>query len=99
MKTFMPKIFKTKKNTSPENEAPVYTISDGKFFRTITHPKGWSENPDYILGDDGKLYRTEYHWQGVSALPDYEFRGDRQLYRTGNHPDGPVSEPDYEIRD
>jgi len=78
---------------------PVYTMTNGRLFRTVNHSLGWSEHPDYILAADGKLYRTEYHADGNGELPDYEFRGDRKLYRTGSHPDGLQIEPEFEICD
>ena len=99
MKTDSPKLFKNSKNPAFENKVPVYTINDGHFFRTINHPKGWTEHPDYSLGSDGKLYRTKHHWLGYSNLPDYEFRGNRQLYRTEHHPEGHSDIPEYEIKD
>ncbi len=86
-------------STSGQADFPIYTINDGKFYRTIKHPLGWSENADYELGKDGKVYRTEYHSSGTSILPDYEFRGNGKLFRTSNHPDGPSGLPDYEIQD
>ncbi len=99
MKAITPKIFKTPHHHTADTIEPVYTIRDGEFYRTISHPHGWSENPDYRLGDDGKLYRTGHHRLGRSELADYEFRNSRYLYRTINHPDGTIDDPEYELRD
>ena len=99
MNQYNPKIFKTSTTYSLENDFPVYTIIDGKLFRTAFHPLGWSEHPDYDFGNDGKLYRTEYHKLGFGRKPDYEFSKDKKLYRTQNHPEGLNDDPDYEIRD
>ncbi|MBI9090616.1 MAG: hypothetical protein JEZ12_15475 [Desulfobacterium sp.] len=78
---------------------PIYTMRDGFLFRTVGHPMGWSEHPDYRLGEDGKLYRTKYHLHGMGRLPEYEFGKDGKLYRTENHLEGRGSEPDFEIVD
>jgi len=91
------KLFKTDGSTA--DDFPLYTMKDGELFRTIAHPLGWSENPDYVFGNDGKFYRTKYHPQGLAELPDYEFRGDKKLYRTNNHPSGFGDNPDYLISD
>jgi len=78
---------------------PIYTLRDGYLYRTIGHPMGWSENPDYRLGEDGKLYRTKYHLRGMGELPEYEFGKDGKLYRTENHLQGRSIEADYEVMD
>ncbi len=86
-------------STSGQTDFPVYTITDGKLYRTIKHPLGWSEHADYELGKDGKIYRTEHHPSGTDIHPDYEFRGCQKLFRTPNHPHGPSDLPDYELQD
>ncbi len=78
---------------------PVFIIQDGKVFRTVYHPAGWSSLADYELKADGKIYRTPNHGLGPGASPDYEFRGDKKLYRTESHPDGPHDLPEYELFD
>lgn len=91
----LPKIFRTS-STYPY---PVYVLKDGKLFRTIFHPNGWSDNPDYELGNDGKFYRTEYHELGINLKPDYEFGKEKKICRTLNHPNKDINIPEYEIRD
>ncbi|MCP4624145.1 MAG: hypothetical protein GY850_11500 [bacterium] len=86
-------------STSDQTDFPIYTITDGKLYRTIKHPLGWSEHADYELGKDGKLYRTVHHPSGTGSGPDYEFRGSGKLFRTSTHPDGPTDLPEYEIQD
>ncbi len=93
------KIFRLSGKMIEKNDFPVYTVSDGKLFRTVEHPLGWSEQPDYSFENDGKLYRTKSHPQGSSNLPDYEFRNNRKIYRTESHPDGPGDEPEFVIHD
>ncbi len=99
MNQYNPKIFSTSDSCSLDKDCPVYTIIDGKLFRTAFHPLGWSEFPDYYFGDDGKIYRTKYNKLGFGSKPDYEFSKDGKIYRTKNHPDGFRDHPDYEIRD
>ncbi len=99
MRQHLLKIFKVTDNRNTEFAEPVYVMQDGKFFRTAFHPEGWSQHPDYDLGNDGKIYRTEYHHNGFGELPDYEFGKDMKLYRTENHPEGRQDFPDYQIRD
>ena len=99
MKQHQLKIFKVSTPTLLNNKEPLYLIQEGKFFRTVFHPNGHSEQPDYDLGNDGRIYRTENHPQGFGRLPDYEFGSDRKLYRTPNHPDGEKKTPEYEIAD
>ncbi len=86
-------------SASGQPDFPVYTINDGKLYRTIKHPLGWSEHADYELGKDGKIYRTAHHPSGTGSGPDYEFRGRGKLFRTSTHPDGHNDLPDYEIQD
>lgn len=95
MPNHLPKLFKI----SSTDQYPVYTLRNGKIYRTVFHSKGWSENPDYEFGNDGKFYRTEYHELGANSLPDYEFHKDQKVYRTENHPNGIELSPEYEIRD
>lgn len=91
------KIFSTV--MSAEDRTPVYVLTDGKVFRTAFHPNGWSDKPDYDLGQDGLFYRTAYHPDGIGQLPDYEFGKDRKLYRTSTHPQGRIEGPEFEIND
>jgi len=99
MKYHFPKIFKLSDKPSSTVRFPVYILRNGKLYRTIFHPKGWSDHPVYKFEDEGKLYRTEYHELGFGLHPDYEFGRDRKIYRTKNHPDGKADMPDYEIQD
>jgi hypothetical protein len=82
-----------------KSNEPVYTITDGKFYRTVFHPSGWSALADYELGPDGKLYRTASHPLGPGKAAAYEFRGDCGLYRTAGHPQGASDLPEYELCD
>ncbi len=99
LKRHVPKIYMVGSEKSGDHDCPVYTITDGWLFRTVNHPMGWSEFPDYEFGNDGKIYRTKNHPRGESESPDYEFRGNRRLYRTANHEDGSSEIPEFEIRD
>ena len=94
----MLKVF-TLTQTDKNDDTPVYILTDGKFFRTAFHPDGWSDQPDYDLGDDGRIYRTKSHPKGFSKLPDYSFGKDRRLYRTADHPDGKSDAPEFVIQD
>ena len=94
----MLKLFKLA-NRKRTADTPVYMLKDGQFFRTVYHPNGWSDQPDYDLGNDGKIYRTKNHPHGIGDLPDYEFGTDRKLYRTHTHPDGNWDMPEFEITD
>lgn len=98
MKQHMLKLFKLT-DKEEMSDTPVYTLKEGKFFRTAFHPNGWSDSPDYDLGNDGRIYRTENHPNGFGDLPDYEFGKDRKLYRTPSHPEGIRQTPEYEIND
>ena len=93
------KINKIESNGSVTDAFPVYTMRDGFLFRTIAHPMGWSESPDYKLGADGKFYRTKYHLQGVSLMPEYEFGPGGKLYRTQTHVEGPGTAPEFVVLD
>ncbi len=92
-----PKLFKMSQNSSPD--LPVYTLRDGKLYRTTFHTNGWSEHPDYSLKADGKFYRTQFHKLGAGLVPDYEFGRDRRVYQTQTHPLGSDHLPAYEIRE
>ena len=78
---------------------PVYTMRDGSMCRTIAHPMGWSDLPDYRLGDDGKFYRTEHHTEGESLGPEYEFGPGGKIYPVQIHGQGPNREPEFEVTD
>ncbi len=99
MKYHTIKIVEVSDGSKERNFFPVYTMRDGKMFRTVNHQLGWSEKPDYSLGSDGKLYRTDSHSEGIGDFPDYEFRGNRKLYRTDYHPEGVSDIPEFEIHD
>ena len=95
----MLKLLTTDHNPLGKIPEPVFIIQDGKVFRTIYHPTGWSSLADYELKNDGKIYRTPHHDRGPGNSPDYEFRGDKKLYRTESHPDGPQDWPEFELFD
>jgi hypothetical protein len=79
-------------------DAPDYVIRDGRLYRTVNHPAGWSDAADYEIRSDGKIYALgEIGCAGAQA-PVYEFR-EIMLYRTASHPDGPGERPDYYIFD
>lgn len=78
---------------------PDYTVTEGHFYPTINHPRGWSDKPEYQLGNDGKIYRSAHHPLGLGRAPDYEIGPDCLIYCTNNHPDGPLSAPQYELRE
>ena len=81
------------------SKQPDCTVTEGRFFPTVSHPRGWSNQPDYELRDDGKIYRSANHPLGSGSRPDYELGPDCLLYRTDHHPDGGSSVPDYELRE
>lgn len=83
----MYKLFTTKRHGSNQYDEPVYIIRDGKFFRTVFHPAGWSDVPEYELGEDGKIYRTIHHLLGENAEPDYLIESDHGVYRSSGHPE------------
>ena len=89
------KVFSTRTQVSGEPEKPVYLIQDGRFFRTINHEQGWSENPDYELKSDGLVYRTEFHPMGTSKTGVYRFGKDGLLYSTETS----SALPEYQIKD
>jgi hypothetical protein len=80
-------------------DGPDYLVIDGKFFPTVSHPRGWSAYPEYELRNDGRIYRSANHPQGIGMTPDYEIGRDCLLYRTPYHPDGEAAVPEYELRD
>ncbi len=82
-----------------QTSQPDYIVNDGRFFPTITHPRGWSDQCEYELGRDGKIYRSAGHPLGAGSEPDYEIGPDCLVYRTVHHPDGSVSAPEYELRE
>lgn len=95
----MAKLYTTASHPLGKSSAPVYTITDGQFFRTVFHPAGWSSLADYELRSDGKLYRTASHPLGPGEAAAYEFRDGCGLYRTAGHPQGRSDLPEYELCD
>ena len=93
------KLYQVRNKEGGRGDAPVYVIRDGKFYRTVHHPSGWSETPDYEIGTDGKVYRTAHNQMGPAEAPDYEFRKDQHLYRTRFHPAGAETAPEYLLMD
>jgi hypothetical protein len=91
----MSKVYRTKE--SSVTDAPDYIIRDGRFYRTVHHPAGWSDSPDFEIRDDGKVYSVRTG-ETASRTPVYEFR-EIMLYRTAAHPDGAGTQPDYYIYD
>lgn len=82
-----------------QSNQPDYVVIDGRFFPTVDHPRGWSDQHEYELGSDGKIYRSAHHPLGAGNRPDYEIGPDCLLYRTVYHPQGSVPVPEYELRD
>ena len=89
----MLKLFATSSHPAWKPDEPLYVIRDGGFFRTVYHPSGWSDVPDYELRADGRVYRTSYHRLGASDLPDYVIGKDRRLYRASGHSQGDSKAP------
>ena len=81
----------------PPTELPVYTLTDGRFYRTVYHPQGWSDRPDYTLAADGKIYRTSYHPDGAGDSPDYLIQPDLAVARCSTHPDGKPRVVDFRL--
>ena len=79
-------------------DAPDYVITDGRFYRTVNHPSGWSDMADYEIRRDGKIYALGDADRDSRQAPVYEFR-EIMLYRTEAHPDGPGTYPDYYLSD
>ena len=92
----MSKVYRTQE--AREADAPDYVIRDGRFYRTINHPMGWSDAAEYEIRSDGKVYLFEKNGDKVNQAAVYEFR-DIMLYRTDAHPDGAKTQPDYYIMD
>ena len=92
----MSKVYRTQNSGEPD--APDYVILDGKFYRTVHHPDGWSDTADYEIRSDGKIYALGGDGDANAQAPVYEFR-EIMLYRTKAHPDGPGKGPDYYIFD
>lgn len=82
-----------------QSRQPDYTVVEGRFFPTVSHPRGWSDRPEYELGADGKVYRSATHPLGAGDQPDYEIGPDCLLYRTQHHPDGGTASPDFELQE
>lgn len=92
----MSKVYRTQ--DSGGQEAPDYVIHDGRFYRTVNHPAGWSDTADYEIRSDGKIYALVGSGEASAQAPVYEFK-ELMLYRTTAHPDGPGTSPDYYIFD
>ena len=92
----MSKVYRTQ--DSGGTDAPDYVIRDGKFYRTVHHPAGWSDAADYEIRGDGKIYALEESGNANVQAPVYEFK-EIMLYRTEAHPDGQGAQPDYYIFD
>ena len=86
----MYQIFRVPTHQLGLSSQPDYTVREGGFFPTVSHPDGWSSDPFYELGPDGKIYRSH---------PDYDIGPDCLLYRTVFHPEGLSPAPQYEIRE
>jgi len=92
----MPKVYRAQ--DAMGSDAPDYVILDGRFYRTVNHPDGWSDTADYEIRSDGKIYALEGNGDANAQAAVYEFR-EVMLYRTEAHPDGPGKRPDYYIFD
>lgn len=92
----MSKLYRTQ--DSGGTDAPDYVIRDGRFYRTVHHPDGWSETADYEIRSDGKIYALGGDGDANAQAPVYEFR-EVMLYRTDAHPNGTGEQPDYYIFD
>jgi len=96
----MMKLFTTEHHAVGQFDEPAYIIRDGKLFRTVFHPAGWSDAPEYELLEDGKIYRTGHHKLGASAQPDYVIGSDLGVYRSVGHPDSEAPRmPDFVLMD
>ena len=93
------KIYHTEGKGDHTEGLPVFTIQDGKLYRTVHHPLGWSDLAEYEIGKDGKIYRTANHALGPGRQPDYEFHSDQHLYRTRFHAEGPSGNPIFLLAD
>jgi hypothetical protein len=92
----MSKVYRTQGSGS--SDAPDYVIRDGRFYRTIHHPAGWSDIADYEIRGDGNVYALGTGADPCSQSPVYEFR-EIMLYRTRAHPKGADERPEYYIYD
>ena len=92
----MPNVYRTQ--DAGGADTPDYVILDGRFYRTVHHPDGWSDAADYEIRGDGKIYALAGDGDGETKLPVYAFR-EVMLYRTEAHPDGRGTCPDYYIFD
>ena len=92
----MSKVYRTQ--DAGVTDAPDYVIRDGRLYRTVNHPAGWSDSADYEIRIDGKIYALGEGGNPGAQAPVYEFR-EIMLYRTASHPDGPAERPDYYIFD
>jgi len=92
----MSKVYRTQETGNAD--APHYVIRDGRFYRTINHPAGWSDAADYEIRNDGKVYLLEKDEDNTGQAAVYEFR-EIMLYRTAAHPDGAKAQPEYYIMD
>ena len=92
----MSKVYRTQ--GSGVADAPDYVIRDGRFYRTVNHPAGWSDTADYEIRNDGKVYALAGTRNGDNQVPAYEFH-EMMLYRTATHPDGAGDRADFYIFD
>jgi hypothetical protein len=95
----MYQIFRVVNHRLGQSNQPEYTVVEGRFFPTVAHPRGWSDQFEYELHNDGKIYRSAQHPLGAGSRPDYEIGADCMLYRTVHHPEGSASAPEYELRE
>lgn len=92
----MSKVYST--HEAGQTDALHYVIRDGRFYRTINHPAGWSDAAEYEIRGDGKVYPAEKEGHASGQQAVYEFR-EIMLYRTAAHPDGAAAQPEYYIMD
>ncbi|MGD9369248.1 MAG: hypothetical protein PVH87_26305 [Desulfobacteraceae bacterium] len=95
----MYQVFRVPTHHLGPSDQPDYTVSEGLFYPTVSHPRGWSDRPNYELREDGRIYRSSHHPLGAGGEPDYEIGPDCLMYRTDQHPDGRSTLPEYEIRE
>ncbi len=94
----MVKLYRIIQDGLEKSGVPDYVIRDGKVYRTIHHPSGWSDVPDYEIGPDGGVYTFCPSGGPAGKTLAYEFRKSF-LYRTLHHPEGKSTVPDYFISD
>jgi hypothetical protein len=92
-------VYQTLTHPDGESVTPVYTIENGKFYRTVDHNQGWSELPDYEMFTTGFVFRTRFHHLGTGKAPDYRLQKDGMMYQTGEHPLGARKLPVYRIEE